>query len=61
MAIGKRVNMKEINDISSDGCVYKFKDTKAYKRTMTKAFGMRRPSATAPVLKPGFFSGIKFS
>ena len=61
MAIGNSVNMKEINDISSDGCVFKAKDAQTYKSIMTKAYQMRDPSASAPVLRPGFFSGIKFA
>ena len=61
MAIGKSVNMKEINDISSAGCVYKAQTTKSYKRIMKYAFQIRGPSAAAPVLDAGFFNGIKFS
>ena len=60
MAIGSRVNMAEINAISSSGCVYKAKTFKSYKRIMQYALKSRGAGAAAPVLDPGFFKGIKF-
>ena len=60
MAVGSRVNMAEINGMSSLGCVYKAKTFRSNKRIMQYGFKSRGAGAAAPVLDPGFFKGIKF-
>lgn len=65
VAIGGSINMGEINDIASNGCVFTASSFTRYEKIMEFAAAKGRAADSqsgqqSPSLDPGFFNGIQF-
>ena len=65
VAVGNKVNMREINDIANNGCSFKASSFTRYEKIMEFAATKGRAAdiqsgQQSPRVDPSFFSGIQF-
>ena len=58
VAVGQPINMVEIKQIASPGCVYEATSYSSYMKIMQ--FALKVGGSSSPTINPNYFSGIKF-